>query len=134
MAASILTNPPYNTRRAAGVSNSDHDHLSTTEMSEAGDLIVDLLRPTGQAYIFCSFMQGEDWVSALRAAGGGDVLSVSEKPEFLIRHESTIHSGGRFLYHRASAGDVAIHAHNVTVPDTWGCYSRGLYSCAHFRS
>jgi hypothetical protein len=23
---------------------------------------------------------------------------------------------------------------NVTVPDTWGCYSRGLYSCAHFRS
>jgi hypothetical protein len=22
----------------------------------------------------------------------------------------------------------------VTVPDTWGCYSRGLYSCAHFRS
>jgi hypothetical protein len=23
---------------------------------------------------------------------------------------------------------------HVTVPDTWGCYSRGLYSCAHFRS
>jgi hypothetical protein len=22
----------------------------------------------------------------------------------------------------------------VTVPDTWGCYSRGLNSCAHFRS
>jgi hypothetical protein len=80
-------------------------------MHEAGDLIADLLRPTGQAYIFCSFMQGADWVSALRAAGGGDVLSVSEEPEFLIRHESTIHSGGRFLYHRASAGEVAIHAY-----------------------
>jgi hypothetical protein len=25
-------------------------------------------------------------------------------------------------------------ATSVTVPDTWGCYSRGLYSCAHFRS
>jgi hypothetical protein len=66
---------------------------------------------TGQAYIFCSFMQGVDWVSELRAAGGGDVLSVSEKPEFVIRHESTIHSGGRFLYHRASAGEVSIHAY-----------------------
>jgi DNA modification methylase len=106
----ILTDPPYNTRRTAGTSNSDHDYLSISEMKEVGDLIAALLRPKGQAYIFCSFMQGPDWMSALRAAGGGDMLAVSEKPEFVIRHESAIVSAGRFMYHRAIAGEVAIHA------------------------
>jgi hypothetical protein len=101
--ALILTDPPNNTRPAEGVSNSDHDHLSTSEMREVGDLIATLLLPTGQAYVFCS-MHGADWVSALRTAGGGDLLCVSEKPEFVMRHESKVHSKGRFMYHRASAG------------------------------
>ena len=35
----VLTDPPYNTRREAGATNSEHDKFSSTDMQKAADLI-----------------------------------------------------------------------------------------------
>jgi predicted RNA methylase len=118
--ALILTDPPYNSRRAAGAANSEHDRLSLTEMIHVADLVAKLLRPNGQAYIFCSFVQWADWRRALLESGGGGVLAVSENPEIVVRHPSAVHSGGRFAYHRANVVEVAVHAYKRAPAGTAG--------------
>lgn len=109
--ALILTDPPYNTRRASRAVNSGHDQLSATEMTQVADLIADLLRPSGQAYVFCSFVQWNAWRTALLDSGGGDVLAVSSTPELIIRHPSCVRSMGQYMYHRVNTAEVAVHAY-----------------------
>jgi hypothetical protein len=43
--ALALTDPPYNTRRDAGASNSDYDKLFLSTINDAADVIEKLLRP-----------------------------------------------------------------------------------------
>jgi DNA modification methylase len=109
--ALVLTDPPYNTRREAGASNSDYDKLSLSSMKEAADVIEKLLRPHGHAFIFCSFKQAMEWRSALESAGGGSSLKLPAVPEVIIRNNTAIHSAGRFLYHRVNAYETAWHAY-----------------------
>ena len=101
--ALVLTDPPYNTRREAGASNSDYDKLSLSTMKEAADVIEKLLRPHGHAFIFCSFKQAMEWRSVLESAGGGSSLKVPAVPEVIIRNNTAINSAVRFLYHHVNA-------------------------------
>jgi DNA modification methylase len=80
--ALVLTDPPYNTRREAGASNSEYDKLSLSSMKEAADVIEKLLRPHGHAFIFCSFQQAMEWRSVLESAGGGSSLKVPAVPAY----------------------------------------------------
>jgi DNA modification methylase len=105
----ILTDPPYNTRRESGASNSNHDKFSSTDMKQVADLIEKLLRPHGHAFIFCSFQQSMEWRVALESAGGGGCLKVPSVPDVITRDPSAIHSGGMFVYHRVNAYEHAWH-------------------------
>lgn len=109
--ALVLTDPPYNTRRGSGATNSDYDKLSLSTMRDAADVVEKLLRPHGHAFIFCSFQQAMEWHTVLEAAGGGRSLKVPAVPEAIIRDGTAIHSGGRFLYHRANAYELAWHVY-----------------------
>jgi predicted RNA methylase len=105
--ALVLTDPPYNTRREAGASNSDYDKLSLSSIKEAADVIKKLLRPHGHAFIFCSFKQVTEWRSVLESAGGGSSLKLPAVPGEIIRNNTSVHSAGRFLYRRVNAYKIA---------------------------
>jgi hypothetical protein len=80
-------------------------------MKEAADVIENLLRRHGHAFIFCSFKQAMERRSVLESAGGGSSLKLPAVPEMIIRENTAIHSEGRFLYHRVNAYETAWHAY-----------------------
>ena len=96
----VLTDPPYNTRREAGATNSEHNKFSSTDMKKAADLIANLLRPYGHAFIFCSYQQSFEWRKALLSADGGSFLKVPAVPEVIVRDPAAVNQGGSFRYHR----------------------------------
>jgi len=109
--ALILTDPPYNSRRNADAPNSDHDKLSTTDMTVAGDMFCEMLRPGGQMFIFCSYSQWHEWVHALTQCGGGNILRASPTPEIIFHHPQAVRGQGHFSFHRRNAAEVAVHAY-----------------------
>jgi hypothetical protein len=50
-----------------------------------------------------------------------------------IGTEANTPTGELSVPHKGSSR-IGVHSRDVTVPDNWGCYSRGRFSCAHFRS
>ena len=88
----VLTDPPYNTRREAGASNSEYDKISSSAIKQTADFIEQLLAPHGHAFIFCSYQQSAEWREALEGAGGGSCLKVPKMPEVIIRDPSVINS------------------------------------------
>jgi hypothetical protein len=124
----VLTDPPYNTRRTAGAANSGHDSLTHSDMLRAGDLIAELLRPNGQAYIFCSMLQFAEWHRVLTECGGGGVLAVGNSAEAIVRAPDALRSMGRFRVHRANGFEVAIHAYKRPQAQGSGANAAGLES------
>jgi DNA methylase len=105
----VLTDPPYNTRREAGASNSEYDKMSSSAIKQTADFIEQILTPHGHAFIFCSYQQSAEWREALEGAGGGSCLKVPKMPEVIIRDPSVINSSGNFVYHRVNAAEYAWH-------------------------
>ena len=103
----VLTDPPYNTRREAGATNSEHDKFSSTDMQKAADLIANLLRPYGHAFIFCSYQQSFEWRKALLSADGGSFLKVPAVPEVIVRDPAAVNQSGNFRYHRLNVVEYA---------------------------
>jgi 16S rRNA G966 N2-methylase RsmD len=128
----VLTDPPYNTRRASTAApsnstgqgeNSEHDKLTVTDMTKIGDAIEKLLRPHGHAFIFCSFEQAYDWRTALLKAGGGNSFRIAKVPEIITRDVTAISSAGRFHYHRVNAYEHAWHVYKIKPGATQESYS-----------
>lgn len=51
----VLTDPPYSTRRELGARDAEYDVFEAGDYAACARLFRDLLRPGGQALIFCSY-------------------------------------------------------------------------------
>jgi hypothetical protein len=99
----VLTDPPYNTRREAGASNSEYDKMSSSANKHSADFIEQIITTHGLVFIFRSYQQSAEWREALEGAGGGSFLKVPKMPDIIIRVPNVINSSGNFVYHRVNA-------------------------------
>lgn len=61
----ILTDPPYNSRRLAGKSNSEHDTLLGNDMQDAVEVISEVMAPGGHGILFTATRMFADWCQYL---------------------------------------------------------------------
>lgn len=61
----VLTDPPYNSRRLAGKSNSEHDTFLGNDMRDAVEVISEVIAPGGHGILFTATRMFGDWCQYL---------------------------------------------------------------------
>ena len=112
----VLTDPPFNTRREKGKTNSDYDDINSAQMFRTGKDISRMLRPGGHALIFSSIKQLVGWGEALQNAESGEQsmrtddvpLILSRRPYVFIQNpmnkSCSLHNIHEFVVHSFKRG------------------------------
>jgi DNA modification methylase len=104
----VLTDPPYNTRRRSGQSNSSYDCLLSEDMRDAAAAMSALLRPGGHLVVFCALQQFSEWVDCLSSYPD---MRADPMPLFLVRSPGTyLQAPDRLTNSLMNMVEVAVHA------------------------
>lgn len=88
----ILSDPPYNVRRARGKPDSDYDSLSKSDIKDIAKICGQLLREGGHAIFFCSIEQFNLYVKAFeeeKTAGDTRMFTVTSTPLVFVPKPGT---------------------------------------------
>jgi len=136
----VLTDPPYNTRRNAGLRNSQYDILTDRDIEDCVAMMSRILRPGGHGLIFTSSVLFPKWSEALREVVYPDhtqMFSVDNQPLFCIRHRTNYSSTPlRMTTSLMNMVEVVVHVTKLGAGTAgWGLvnYSPHGYVCSTFQ-